>query len=138
MDTELILTIIIAVIGSNALFGFFQFLLERKDKKEDKKEDCSQKILKAIEVLTAKVDKLDGELSERTAIACRIRILKFMDELLEGRGHTKDSYDQCMGDITDYENYCDVHPTFKNNQTGATIEYIKKSYQERLDKHDFL
>lgn len=35
MDRESIIAIFIAVISSNALWGFIQFLLQRKDNKED-------------------------------------------------------------------------------------------------------
>jgi len=131
---ELVITVIVAVIGSNALWGFIQFLMERKDKKDD----CSKKIMDMIENLDKKIDKIDKEAQEREAITARVRILKFMDELLEGRKHTKDSYDQVMTDITNYNKYCSANPDFKNNQTEATIEYINKDYQKRLEKHDFL
>lgn len=134
MNMELVITVIVAVIGSNALWGFIQFLMERKDKKDD----CSKKIMEMIENLDKKIDKIDKEASEREAITARVRILKFMDELLEGRKHTKDSYDQVMTDITNYNKYCSTNPDFKNNQTEATIEYINKDYQKRLEKHDFL
>ena len=134
MDMELVITVIVAVIGSNALWGFIQFLMERKDKKDD----CSKKIMDMIEKLDKKIDKIDKEAQEREAITARVRILKFMDELLEGRKHTKDSYDQVMTDITNYNKYCSTNPDFKNNQTEATIEYINKEYQKRLEKHDFL
>jgi len=133
MDRDSIIAIFIAVIGSNALWGFIQFLLQRKDNKDD----CSKKILDMIQKLDEKIDKLDGELSERGAIACRVRILKFMDEILEGWNHSFDSYTQVMQDITNYINYCDLHPRFKNHQTEATIEYIKNDYQEHLEKNDF-
>lgn len=133
MDKDAIIAIFIAVIGSNALWGFIQFLLQRKDNKED----CSKKILDMIQKLDEKIDKLDGELSERGAIACRVRILKFMDEILEGWNHSKDSYNQVMQDITNYERFCAEHPMFKNNQTVATIEYIKNDYQDHLEKNDF-
>lgn len=133
MEKDAIIAIFIAVIGSNALWGFIQFLLQRKDNKED----CSKKIIEMINKLDEKIDKLDGELSERGAIACRVRILKFMDEILEGWNHSFDSYTQVMQDITNYINYCDLHPRFKNHQTEATIEYIKNDYQEHLEKNDF-
>jgi hypothetical protein len=133
MEKDAIIAIFIAVIGSNALWGFIQFLLQRKDNKED----CSKKILDMIQKLDEKIDKLDGELSERGAIACRVRILKFMDEIIEGWNHSFDSYTQVMQDITNYINYCDLHPRFKNHQTEATIEYIKNDYQEHLEKNDF-
>ena len=133
MEKDAIIAIFIAVIGSNALWGFIQFLLQRKDNKDD----CSKKILDMIQKLDEKIDKLGGELSERGAIACRVRILKFMDEILEGWDHSFDSYTQVMQDITNYINYCDLHPRFKNHQTEATIEYIKNDYQEHLEKNDF-
>lgn len=126
IELELIITVIVAIIGSNALWGFLQFLLERKDKKKD----CSKKILEAIQ-------KIDNKLDQKTAIACRIRILKFMDEIIEGWEHSKDSYNQIMRDITDYLQYCDEHPQFLNHQTDATIERIKKDYEQRLATNDF-
>lgn len=155
MDKDVIIAVIAAVIGSNALWGFIQFLVQRKDNKED----CSKKIMDMIqkldekfdekiaelddksnqrnERLDKKIDKLDNELSERGAIACRVRILKFMDEILEGWSHSFDSYTQVMQDITNYLHYCVENPSFKNHQTEATIEYIKNDYQEHLEKNDF-
>lgn len=133
MDKQIIIAIIVAVIGSNALWGFIQFLVQRNDNKED----YAKKILNMIQKLDEKIDKLDDELSEKGAIACRVRILKFMDEILEGWNHSFDSYTQVMQDITNYINYCDLHPRFKNHQTEATIEYIKNDYQEHLEKNNF-
>ena len=126
IELELIITVIIAIIGSNALWGFLQFLLERKDKKSD----CSKKILEAIQKINNKID-------QRAAIGCRIRILKFMDEIIEGWGHSKDSYNQIMIDITEYLQYCDDHPQFLNHQTDATIERLRKDYEQRLATNDF-
>ena len=133
MDMELVIAVVVAVVGSNALWGFIQFLVQRKDNKED----YSKKIIEKIERLNRKIDKLDDELGERSAISCRIRIIKFMDEILQGWSHSHDSYVQVMQDITDYLRYCHEHPEFKNHQTETTIAYIKTDYQERLEKNDF-
>ena len=133
MDRDSIIAIFVAVIGSNALWGFIQFLLQRKDNKNN----CSKKIIEMIQKLDEKIDKLDGELSERSAISCRVRILKFMDEILEGWEHSYDSYVQVMQDITNYLKYCMEHPEFKNHQTEASIEYIKNDYQKHLEANDF-
>ena len=133
MDRETIIAIFVGVIGSNALWGFIQFLLQRKDNKSD----CSKKIIEMIQKLDEKIDKLDGELSERSAISCRVRIVKFMDEILEGWEHSHDSYTQVLQDITNYVNYCVENPTFKNNQTEASIQYIKNDYQKHLEANDF-
>ena len=126
IELELVITVIVAIIGSNALWGFLQFLLERKDKKKD----CSKKILEAIQKINNKID-------QRIAIECRIRILKFMDEIIEGWEHSKDSYNQIMRDITNYLQYCEEHPQFLNHQTDATIERLEKDYEQRLATNDF-
>ena len=133
MDMELVIAVIVAVVGSNALWGFIQFLVQRKDNKDE----CGKKIIEMIQKLDGKIDKLDGELSERSAISCRVRIIKFMDEILQGWSHSHDSYVQVMQDITNYLRYCAEHPDFKNHQTEATIAHIKADYQERLEKNDF-
>lgn len=130
---ELVIAVIVAVVGSNALWGFIQFLVQRKDNKDE----CGKKIIEMIQKLDGKIDKLDDELGERSAISCRVRIIKFMDEILEGWSHSHDSYVQVMQDITDYLRYCAEHPEFKNHQTEATITHIQADYQERLEKNDF-
>ena len=125
---------IIGILVGGGLLTLIQFLISRHDKKHDK----FQAIEKAIDKLSDRIDELDGKGDMRNAVENRVRILRFEDELLEGRRHSKDSWDQCLSDVTDYEKYCAEHPDFKNNQTAATIQHIEKEYQERLEKHDFL
>lgn len=131
--SPVIVSLCSALLGGGIL-GFIQFLISRNDKKNDRMIE----VIEAIQGLKSDVKKLEEKGDERNAISARVRILRFMDELLEGRQHTKDSYDQCLSDITTYEQYCEAHPNFKNNQTVATVQHIKKNYEERLEKHDFL
>ncbi len=131
---EIILTVAAAVLGSNGLWAFLQFVIHRKDDKEDK----DSKVLKAIKELSEKVTALEGKVDRNEAVQSRVRILRFADETQEGHRHSKDSFDQVMSDIDSYETYCEQHPDFKNNQTMATVAYIKRIYTERLEKHDFL
>ena len=79
-------------------------------------------------------DRLDLD----AAITSRVRILRFNDELLRDEEHTKEAYDQVLSDIDIYEAYCTSHPDFKNNKTKMSASYIIASYQEHLEKHDFL
>lgn len=92
-----------------------------------------------IDALADKVDKLEAKEDERDIVNKRVRILRFEDELQRGQEHSKDSFDQVLSDITDYEKYCEPgrHPEFRNNQTEETVKHIKKVYAERLNKHDF-
>lgn len=131
--SPVIVSLCSALLGGGIL-GFIQFLISRNDKKNDRMNE----VIDAIQGLKSDVKKLEEKGDERNAISARVRILRFMDELMEGRRHSKDSYDQCLSDITEYERYTTTHPNFLNNQVGASIEYIKKNYAERLEKHDFL
>ena len=128
------LPVILAVAGCGGFFTLIQFLIQRYDSRRGE--------LKAIRNDVTEIRKeirmLDDKGDRREAVDCRVRILRFEDELQEMRRHSKDSFDQVMTDITTYDHYCDQHPEFKNSQTVATVEHIKKVYVERLDKHDFL
>ena len=138
MDT--IQTIFIALIGGG-LVGFVEFLIRRKDSREDKNRevlDAINRLDEKIIVLDQKIDQVDQKGDERNAVSARVRILRFRDEMLENRGHSHESFLQVLDDIDSYERYCQENPDFKNNQTVATIEHIKENYKERLEKHDFL
>lgn len=92
-----------------------------------------------------KVDKLDKDLqtvrkeaAEQVAINCRVRILRFGDEVMHGVRHSKDHFDQILHDITEYERYCEENPEFENNMTTLTSTRIKEVFSKRMEKNDFL
>lgn len=102
-------------------------------------------VIDTINQLGERMDKFDVELKnlksfadEREAVACRTRILRFGDECLHDPKHSKEHFDQILRDIDAYEIYCKAHEEFENNQAVMTIELIKRTYQERLIRHDFL
>lgn len=75
---------------------------------------------------------------ERYAKQCRMRILRFNDEILQGKLHTKEHFDEILDDITEYERYCDTHPNYINNKAVLAIHNIKHVYQDCLAKNSFL
>lgn len=116
------------------VFAFVQFLITRHDEKDSKVSE----ILSAIDKLDKRVGRMEEKENEREAINFRVRILRFGDEMLEGRLHSKDSYDQVLSDGDGYERFCAAHPEFRNNITVETLDNIKRSYRKRLTKGDFL
>jgi hypothetical protein len=132
------------ILVGGGLFAFIQFLITRHDRKHDKLKGVTDAISNLSGVMNTRFNSLDDKIAiveakadENNTISCRVRILRFEDELQEERKHSKDSWDQAMSDIDVYEKYCDTHPHFKNNQTAATITHIKRGYNERLEKRDF-
>lgn len=123
-----------SLLLGGGMLAFMQFLITRHDNKHDKLKG----VYEAIDALSKQVKAIADKADERNAVNSRVRILRFADEMMEGKKHSKDSWDQVMSDITDYEKYCEAHPDFRNGQTAATVEYLKKNYIERLEKHDFL
>lgn len=144
MDLQAVTAFVGVLIGGGIL-TFVEFMIKRHDDKKSRKSgvlkaisDLDKKVDERFDTLNAKIDEVDAKVDERSAVSARVRILRFADEMGEGRKHSKDSYDQALSDIDFYEQYCKSHPTFRNNQTIATVEYIKGNYAERLEKHDFL
>lgn len=139
-----IFTTLVGVLLGGGVLAFVQFLIQRNDSKHDKMEEVNKSIRalsenakERFDVLDRKIDTVNAKGDERFAVSSRVRILRFEDELQEKRKHSKDSWDQAMSDIDYYENYCQAHPKFKNNQTVVTVEHIKNGYMERLEKHDW-
>lgn len=94
-------------------------------------------LAKEVKRLGQKVDDLEYAADMRNAVACRVRILRFGDECRAGSEHSKEMFDQILGDVSVYEHYCAEHPEFANNKTELTSQHIKKLYLDRLEKNDF-
>ena len=91
-----------------------------------------------MKTVKKEVDTIRDENREIHAKDCRVRILRFADEIYLGQPHSHEHFKQILGDITHYEKYCDAHPEFENQIAVAAIAQIKETYGERLKKHDFL
>ena len=95
-------------------------------------------VVEKVDSLERNVKKLRAECEERAANNCRTRILHFGDEILHNVRHSKEHFDQILLDITDYEQYCNNHPHFRNNVAVATIKRITEVYEECVENNDFL
>ena len=74
---------------------------------------------------------------ERNANLLRTQILRFNDELIDDKHHTREHFIEILAIIDAYEEYCRDHPHYKNNRCICAVENIKRVYNERLQKHDF-
>lgn len=95
-------------------------------------------VLDRVDKLEGLVESLRTTADEREAKSTRIRILRFGDEILHGQEHSKEHFDQVLQDITEYQQYCEDHPEFKNNMTELTTRQIMSTYSELWEEHRFL
>ena len=135
---------ILTFIGGGSFLAFLEFLIKRHDNKNDKMAEVNEAIQslskdmkERFDTLDKKIDTVKAKADEYNAVSCRVRILRFEDELQAKQKHSKDSWDQVMSDIDSYETYTKQHPDFRNNQTVATVTHIKHGYNERLEKRDW-
>ena len=85
--------------------------------------------------------KLDSHIKEEewaNAKQCRIRILRFNDELCRGTNFSENHYEDILEDIDAYEKFCNEHRDYHNGKGHIAMENIRRSYQEHMIKHDFL
>lgn len=117
MTGETLNKIAFAVIGSNALFSFVQFLVTRADNKKN---------------IEKKIDNLSEKIDENSAILARTHILRFSDEIKNGVIHSGEYWRQQLDDCDTYAKFCASHPGFKNSYTEAADEHIRETYKELM------
>lgn len=88
--------------------------------------------------LIRKVDEIERQMGEDRAVTARVRILAFNDELLQGQKHSKESFDQCLDDITHYSHYCQKHKDFENERTVLATKNIAATYERCMRERSFL
>ena len=108
----------------------------KRTNKELKQE--LNKLKKEVDAISVKQGQIEENVKEREAVSCRVRILRFSDELRRGVKHSQESFDQTIEDIDTYEEYCRDHPKFKNNKTVVAKDRILAAYNIRLEMNDFL
>lgn len=134
---ELLIGILGAGIGSG-IMAIFNSALQRKWKKDDRKDDQQDAVQTRLEKIEKRLDKMEAGDAERDAKNARIRILRFGDECQHGVRHSREHFEQVIEDVDSYEIYCLEHPDFKNNKAVLTIQLIKETYQRCLLENDFL
>lgn len=117
--TESTLTLIVAIIGSNAFFGFLTFIIQFLVTRSDMK----QNIVKRIDSLDDKTDKNKAEL-------CRTHILRFADDLRNGIQHSEEYFRQQILDCDTYDHYCETHPDFSNGLTIVASRFIRSEFEK--------
>lgn len=119
--------VLLAFIGSGAVFAFIQFLISRADKKKDKQKEIIDKL-----------DSLSDRLDMQGARIARENILRFDDELIAGEKHSREYFRAILEDDVDgYEKYCKAHEEFRNSFTVEAVKHIRNVYGKLLEEGKF-
>lgn len=98
----------------------------------------NDEVLTQVAELKKDLNELKRESELERVRQARQRILRFNDEILFEKRHSKEHFDEILDDINIYERYCREHKEYENNKAVLAISTIKEVYQECMDTHDFL
>ena len=84
-----------------------------------------------------KIDNLEYKVEKNQAETYRTRILRFNGEIKRGIHHDEEEFNDAIGAINGYEEFCKKNPNYPNNKATMAIEHIKQVYQKAYEKNDF-
>lgn len=91
-----------------------------------------------IKGMKTEIDTLKKEEELERVRQARQRILRFNDEILFEKRHSKEHFDEILDDIDTYEEYCRTHEEYENNKAVLAIATIREVYKDCLKTHNFL
>lgn len=106
------------------------------DLKSDLKADFTE-LNDKVNNIETKLETHINENKRERAADYRARIIRFNDEIMEEKTHTKEYYDNILEDIDKYEAYCNSHPDYPNNKAVMAIHNIKAKYEEHMENNSF-
>lgn len=128
-----------------ALVGIIPTVISNRKKTQEslkKMQEQSEKDMQTLkdDVTSLKKDfaKHMAEDEETKAQDARYRILRFYDEVCEGRNHSESHFEDILDDIDSYEKFCDSHKDFHNTRGHAAMLHIQKVYMDVKAKGGFL
>lgn len=68
----------------------------------------------------------------------RYRILRFYDEICEGRKHSESHFEDVLDSISSYEKFCAENPSFHNSRGHIAMKEIEETYKAVKKKGGFL
>lgn len=117
--------LIVAIVGSGAIFGFLQFIIQFLVTRNDMKQNFGKKL-----------DDLNSKVDRNQAILARTHILRFADDLRNGVHHSEEYFRQQILDCDTYDTYCRNHPDFSNGLTIVASKYIREEFEKMYMKGD--
>jgi hypothetical protein len=134
------LTVLLTVIGNIvvAVVAIIPTIITNRKKTQDSIKASNEATDKRIDRMQASFNSHVKDYEAAKAASQRYRILRFYDEVCEGRKHSESHFEDILDDIDEYETYCDHHKDFKNNRGHVAMQYIRDTYGKIKAKGGFL
>ena len=138
--SDAVMIALIGAIGSGlaAAIAIIPTIIANRKKTQDSIKANSEATEKRIDKLQSSFDSHLKDYEAAKAASQRYRILRFYDEVCEGRRHSESHFEDILDDIDDYETYCDHHRDFKNNRGHLAMQYIRDTYSRVKANGGFL
>ena len=138
-------TELVATVGGSVLFIVLLALIKVKPLEISVWSWIARKLGKALNGETNdRLDKIEDSLQdhlkeekEKDMLVARQRILRFADEMVEHKFHSKEHFEEIIRQAKEYNEYCSQHQDFKNDVTDMAQAAIKHQYEECLARGDF-
>ena len=121
-----------------ALVGIIPTVISNRKKTQESLQKTTEAIEKRMDKLQSSYDTHVADYEAARASSQRYRILRFYDEVCEGRKHSESHFEDILDDIDSYENYCESHKEYKNNRGHVAMQYIRDTYARVKAKGGFL
>lgn len=122
----------------SGMFGFITVCINRMWKKKDERESGNTAIINKLNRIEASLNQHIADDALASAKQARTKILRFNDEVKEGKKHTEEHWIEILEDMDIYESYCKENPDYPNNRAEMAITNLKAVYQNCLTKNNFL
>lgn len=121
-----------------AFIAIIPSIRANRKKTDDAVKESQDAAKKDMEKMQVSFDNHIKEYEAARAASQRYRILRFYDEVCEGRRHSESHFEDILDDIDAYEAYCEAHKEFKNNRGHVAMQYIRDTYGKIKAKGGFL
>lgn len=121
-----------------ALVGIIPTVISNRKKTQTTIEETNKAAKEQMQKVQSTLDNHIREDEDERARNQRYRILRFFDEMCEGRKHSESHFEDILDDIDAYEKYCDSHPNFRNSRGHVAMQAIKDAYGKLKRNGGFL
>lgn len=121
-----------------ALIGIIPVVLSSGKKTRDSAQAQNKATQAQVAGIQTTLDAHIREDEDDKARNARYRILRFYDEICEGRRHSESHFEDILDDIDRYEQYCQAHPDYKNCRGHVAMKNIKLTYERLKAEGKFL